>query len=159
MGYGVPGTLGGALTGSQRLQRCHKRKPAAGFVPWRRHRRLNCGRVMVTYSAMSLEASHMTVVLGTGRLLLRDERTDDLNPFVSYRCRESYWQHMPIEPPTPTSVAERIAEFLPAQSDVPRTLYFLAAVEKDSGEVIGEASMHVQADRSAEFGFGFSDTR
>jgi ribosomal-protein-alanine N-acetyltransferase len=101
----------------------------------------------------------MTSVLETARLLLRDERLEDVDAFLAYRCKETYWRHIPIEPPTPESIAKRTARLLPTQTQVPRTFYMLAAVEKDSGEVIGEATVNALTNHSAEIGFSFSHAR
>jgi RimJ/RimL family protein N-acetyltransferase len=101
----------------------------------------------------------MPVALETARLLLRDERLEDVDAFAAYRCREAHWRHIPMELPTPQSIAERTGRLLPTQTQVPRTLYFLAAVEKDSGEVIGEATVNVLQHRSAEIGFSLYDAR
>jgi len=101
----------------------------------------------------------MALVLETPRLLLRDELLEDTDAFLSYRCKECFWRHIPTEVPTRDSIAERIAKFLPEQTANPRHLYFLAAVERDASNVMAEASMHLLPHRSAEIGFAVSDAR
>jgi [ribosomal protein S5]-alanine N-acetyltransferase len=87
------------------------------------------------------------------------ERLEDVDALVAYRCKKAYWRDTPIEMPTPQSIAERTGRLLSTQTQVPRTHYSLAAVERESCNIIGEAAVYVLAHRSAEIGFSLFATR
>ncbi len=96
--------------------------------------------------------------LETPRLLIRDVTASDAAAFHAYMQREEYWRDLPIERPTATSVAAMINRSLLDQSKQPRTRYFIAAIEKRSGGLIGEAILHIRSTRwkQDEIGWGVS---
>jgi|SRR5271166_663011 len=99
--------------------------------------------------------------LETPRLVIRDARTSDVAAFLGYMQREQYWRDLPIEPPTTDSITGMVNGCLLDQAKEPRTDYFMAATDKHSGEVIGEAILHVRSTRwrQAEIGWGISSDR
>jgi RimJ/RimL family protein N-acetyltransferase len=101
----------------------------------------------------------MTFALETARLVLRDKRLDDVDALVAYRCKKAYWRDTPIEMPTPQSKQSGQVDCCRLKPRFPRTHYFLAAVEKESCNIIGEATVYVLAHRSAEIGFSLFATR
>ena len=72
--------------------------------------------------------------------------------------QEQYWRDVPIEPPTVKSIAAMVDASLSDQAKDPRTDYFMAAVDKFSGNIIGEAILHVRSIhwRQGEIGWGVS---
>lgn len=90
------------------------------------------------------------------RLQFREVTLDDCSGFLEYWGTLAYLEHTLIDPPTPQSVKARVQEALMQQVRYPRSGYLLAAVEKDSGRLMGEASFTVrnQAWRQAEIGWG-----
>src|SRR5262249_54053503 len=106
-----------------------------------------------------LAESPIMILLETDRLLMREERLEDANAYFVYRSKESYWRHIPIEPPTPAEILAQIEKFLPQQAAADRRLYFWAVEEKGSGNVIGEASLMRLPCRNARYGFSLSETR
>jgi hypothetical protein len=69
---------------------------------------------------------------------------------------EDYWRNLPMQPPTLESVRSFVEKCLREQTGNPRTNYFLAAVSKETGEVIGEAILRIVSLRhgQAEIGWG-----
>jgi ribosomal-protein-alanine N-acetyltransferase len=100
-------------------------------------------------------------MLETPRLILRDVRATDADAFHAYMRREQYWRDLPIQPPTPGWIADLVDRCLEDQVRVPRTDFFLAATEKDSGQLVGEAILHVRSIqwRQGEIGWGVSSDR
>lgn len=98
------------------------------------------------------------LVLETERLLIRDVGIDDVQGFFDYMSREDYWRHVPVEPVTVDSVNVVVQRAVLDQSQVPRAGYFLAAVEKQSNKLVGEAILHVRSTRwrQGEIGWGVS---
>ncbi len=95
-------------------------------------------------------------VLETARLFLRDVQTSDADAFLSYMQRKEYWHSLPIEPPTAGSIAAMLNQCLLDQARKPRTDFLLAAAEKASGQIVGEAILHVRSTRwrQGEIGWG-----
>ena len=75
----------------------------------------------------------------TERLRIRDVHASDGDAFYRYMKHEDYWRNLPMQPPTLESVRSFVEKCLREQTGNPRTNYFLAAVSKETGEVIGEA--------------------
>jgi ribosomal-protein-alanine N-acetyltransferase len=103
----------------------------------------------------------MTLVLETERLLIRDVCDDDLEGFFNYMSRENYWRHVPLEPLTFDSINVMIRRALLDQVQDPRSNYFLAVLEKQSRELVGEAILRVRSARwrQGEIGWGVSQHR
>ncbi len=97
----------------------------------------------------------------TDRLLIRDVRASDADDFHQYMRLETYWRDVPIEPPTVELVEALVNRCIQNQSENPRTDYFLAAVDKGSDELVGEAILHVRSIRwrQGEIGWGVSSSR
>ena len=101
------------------------------------------------------------VKLETSRLILRDVRASDADAFLTYMQRPEYWRNLPIEPPTAESIMALLNRSLLDQSSEPRTGFFLAAVDRHSEEIVGEAIIHVRSvrHRQGEMGWGVSSNR
>lgn len=97
----------------------------------------------------------------TDRLRIREVLSSDLDGFLQYMQEERYWRDVPIEPPTAAWVAALLDGCLASRAKNPRTDYFMAVVDKHSGEVIGEAILHVRSSRwrQGEIGWGVSSSR
>ncbi len=97
----------------------------------------------------------------TDRLLIRDARASDADDFYQYMRLETYWRDVPIEAPTVEFVTSLVNRCIENQSENPRTDYFLAAVDKGSEELVGEAILHVRSIRwrQGEIGWGVSASR
>lgn len=92
----------------------------------------------------------------TERLRIRDVHASDGDAFYRYMKREDYWRHLPMQSPTLESVRSLVERSLREQTGDPRSNYFLAAVSKETGEVIGEAILRIVSLRhsQAEIGWG-----
>jgi ribosomal-protein-alanine N-acetyltransferase len=99
--------------------------------------------------------------LKTDRLLIREVLASDVDGFLRYMREERYWRNVPIEPPTAASIASFLDGCIESTAKNPRTDYFMAAVDKLSGEIIGEAILHVRSRRwrQGEIGWGTSASR
>jgi ribosomal-protein-alanine N-acetyltransferase len=99
--------------------------------------------------------------LETDRMLIREVLASDVDGFLRYMQEERYWRDVPIEPPTAAWVAALLDRCIADRAKNPRTDYFMAAVDKLSGEVIGEAILHVRSSRwrQGEIGWGVSASR
>jgi [ribosomal protein S5]-alanine N-acetyltransferase len=92
----------------------------------------------------------------TPRLSIRDVLLFDGEAFYRYMNREDYWRNLPMQPPTVDWVRSLVERCLREQTETPRTQYFLAAVSKETGEVIGEAILRIESlwHGQAEIGWG-----
>jgi RimJ/RimL family protein N-acetyltransferase len=107
-----------------------------------------------------MELSMPIPLIETPRLIIRDVLGSDAEGFLGYMQKEPYWRDVPIEQPTLQSMTALVNASLQDQARQPRTDYFLAAVEKRSQSVIGEAILHVRSLRwkQGEIGWGVSHT-
>jgi RimJ/RimL family protein N-acetyltransferase len=87
----------------------------------------------------ALERKGEMIELETDRMLIRDVRAWDADAFHQYMRQEQYWRDAPIEPPTPESVEALVNRSVENQSQSPRTDFFLAAIDKRSEQLVGEA--------------------
>jgi aminoglycoside 6'-N-acetyltransferase len=96
--------------------------------------------------------------LETPRLVIRDVCPSDVDAFFAYMKREQYWQDLPIDPPTVASIKAMVDRCLSDQGKEPRTDFFLAAVAKATGDLVGEAILHIRSLRwrQGEIGWGVS---
>jgi RimJ/RimL family protein N-acetyltransferase len=96
--------------------------------------------------------------LETPRLVIRDVCPSDVGAFYAYMKREQYWQDLPIDPRTVASIKAMVDGCLLDQGKEPRTDFFLAAVAKSPGDLVGEAILHVRSLRwrQGEIGWGIS---
>jgi RimJ/RimL family protein N-acetyltransferase len=99
-------------------------------------------------------------LIETPRLIIRDVQASDVDAFFGYMQHEPYWRDVPIERPSVQSITALVSASLLDQAKQPRTGYFLAAVERRSQNVIGEAILHVRSLRwrQGEIGWGVSST-
>jgi [ribosomal protein S5]-alanine N-acetyltransferase len=92
----------------------------------------------------------------TPRLILRDYTAADA-PAV-HQCVQDplYWRHQRTEPPSADQIRDLVAWAIKAQSAAPRFQYFLAATDKATNMIVGEAVLKITAppDRQGEIGFG-----
>lgn len=95
-------------------------------------------------------------MIETERLSLRDVAPADAGAFCAYMVGKEYWEHLPIETPGEAQVRELVERCRSDQAVVPRENYFLAAVLKETGEIIGEAILRVTSrrHRHGEIGWG-----
>src|ERR1700758_2271409 len=98
----------------------------------------------------------MIEMIETERLRVRDVLSSDSEAFYRYMKREDYWRDLPMQPPTPEWAQSLVDRCLREQTANPRTNYFLAAVSKDTGQVIGEAILRIDSlwHGQAEIGWG-----
>jgi [ribosomal protein S5]-alanine N-acetyltransferase len=99
--------------------------------------------------------------LDTDRLHIREVLASDVDGFLRYMQEERYWRDVPIEPPTAAWVAALLDGCIASRAKNPRTDYFMAAVDNPSGEIIGEAILHVRSSRwrQGEIGWGVIASR
>jgi [ribosomal protein S5]-alanine N-acetyltransferase len=99
--------------------------------------------------------------LETERLHIREVLTSDIDGFLRYMGEERYWRDVPIEPPTVASIAALLDGSIGSRAKNPRTDYFMAAIDKLTSELVGEAILHVRSSRwrQGEIGWGVSASR
>jgi [ribosomal protein S5]-alanine N-acetyltransferase len=99
--------------------------------------------------------------LSTPNLIIRDVRASDATAFHTYMQRESYWHTIPMDTPTQASVANMLDRWITEQTSQPRTNFSLAATDKTTGHVIGEAILHIRSHRwrQGEIGWGVNSDR
>jgi [ribosomal protein S5]-alanine N-acetyltransferase len=99
--------------------------------------------------------------LESDRLVLREVRASDADDFLRYRQQKDYWRHVPIEPPTADSIAAMVNGWIQNQNQNPRTVYFLAATDKRSNQLVGDAGLYIRSIRSrqGEIGWGVVSSR
>ena len=100
----------------------------------------------------------LVTALEAPRLVIRDALASDAAAFHAYMHREQNWHDLPMDPPTPASIASMVNTWLLDQAKEPRTDYFMAAIDKASRTLIGEAILHVRSIgwRQGEIGWGVS---
>jgi ribosomal-protein-alanine N-acetyltransferase len=101
------------------------------------------------------------IEIETDRLLIRDVRASDAGAFHSYMQHEDYWRDLPIEPPTAEFVEGLVTRCIHDQAQNPRTNFFMAAIDKSSDSLIGEAILRIPSIRwrQGEIGWGVSAGR
>ncbi|MSO73388.1 MAG: GNAT family N-acetyltransferase [Rhodospirillaceae bacterium] len=94
--------------------------------------------------------------LVTRRLYLRDYTEADAAAVYAYAREPAYWQFQRAEPPSAQQIDALLCFVVMAQAASPRTMYFLAATHKDTGDIIGEGVLKILSapDRQGEIGFG-----
>ncbi len=100
----------------------------------------------------------LVLPITTRRLIIRDYTLADVNAVYSYVQDPAYWQYQSAEAPTAAQVESLLQWVVSDQASKPRRMHFLAAVRKDTGQIIGEAVIKVVniAERQGEIGFGVS---
>jgi ribosomal-protein-alanine N-acetyltransferase len=99
--------------------------------------------------------------LTTDRLHIHEVIASDVDGFLRYMQEERYWRDVPIEPPTAAWVAALLDGCIASRAKNTRADYFMAVTDKLSGELIGEAILHVRSSRwrQGEIGWGVSASR
>lgn len=97
----------------------------------------------------------MSLILKTGRLVLRPFEERDAAAFAAYRNDPLVAEYQGWELPyTPQQVAEFVATMRGREPATPRQWYQLAIERRDSGAMIGDCGFVVLGDgRQAEIGF------
>jgi len=97
----------------------------------------------------------------TDRLLIRDVRASDAEAFHAYMNHEEYWRNLPIERPTVEFVEGLVTRCIHDQAQNPRMRFFMAAIDKGSDSLIGEAILQIPSIRwrQGEIGWGVSSRR
>lgn len=92
----------------------------------------------------------------TRRLMLREYATADVPAVQENVADAAYWEHHATEPPSADKISALILWAVQEQALKPRVNYYLAAVRKDSGALIGEAVLRIAdpVSRQGEIGFG-----
>lgn len=105
---------------------------------------------------MSAVTATLALPLQTRRLVLRDYAVADAGAVLAYVQDPDYWQYQRGDPPTQAQIDTLLQWVTAEQATSPRTMYFLAATRKDTGEIIGEGVLKVinPAERQGEIGFG-----
>src|SRR5688500_18893516 len=99
-------------------------------------------------------------MIETARLILRDVRSGDAEALYAYYMRhDAYWRHVPMDPPAREDVDALVERCLREHKTEPRVSYFLAATLKRTGEVIGEAILHIRSARHQQGGIGWAVAR
>jgi len=93
------------------------------------------------------------VRLDTERLILRDLVPGDVDGFHAYMADPAYIRHLPLDPIGRDDVQALVDRVLLRQGPGPRERYFLAAVDRASGRLIGEAIFKRQSDVEGEIGW------
>ncbi|HLZ66210.1 MAG TPA: GNAT family N-acetyltransferase [Aliidongia sp.] len=75
----------------------------------------------------------------TRRLVLRDVVEGDVEGFYAYMADPAYIRHLPLDPMDRAEVQALVDRVLVRQGGSPRERYFLAAIERATGRLIGEA--------------------
>ncbi|GIH99415.1 GNAT family N-acetyltransferase [Planobispora takensis] len=96
------------------------------------------------------------VVFSGKRLGLREVTIADADALHAVYGDPAATEHLPFDPRTREEVVDIVAEAIAAAGADPRRLYVLAVTDRESGEVIGVARLHIEADHphSAEIGLG-----
>jgi [ribosomal protein S5]-alanine N-acetyltransferase len=92
----------------------------------------------------------------TPNLIIRDVQASDAAAFHAYMQQEAYWHDLPIDRPTTASVIRTVNGWIKQQTTRPRVSFVLAATEKSTGKVVGEAAFHIRSRRwqQGEIGWG-----
>lgn len=93
------------------------------------------------------------VRLEADRLILRDVVPGDVDGFHAYMADPAYIRHLPLDPVERAEVQALVDRVLLRQGPGPRERYFLAAVERGSGRLIGEAIFKRLGDVEGEIGW------
>jgi RimJ/RimL family protein N-acetyltransferase len=89
----------------------------------------------------------------TDRLVLRDVVESDVDGFHAYMADPAYIRYLPLDPMDRAAVQALVDRVLLRQGLRPRERYFLAAVERSSGRLVGEAIFKQLSDVEGEIGW------
>ena len=93
--------------------------------------------------------------LQTPRLTMREVTAADCDRLDGYMAEPAYWRTLPIDPPTPRSVKAFVEQCVLDRQREPRAAYFLVATQTTTGLIVGEGSLHVRSESSAEGELGW----
>jgi ribosomal-protein-alanine N-acetyltransferase len=98
-----------------------------------------------------------STVFASERLNFREVLSSDIWAFEKYMLSDHYLRHMPMEPATLTKdyVAAQVDRHVRNQSQKPRTGFVLVAVDKHSGEFVGEGGLSVYSFPARRGGVGW----
>ena len=98
--------------------------------------------------------------LTTKRLVLREFAEDDANSVLEYHSIPEFSRYYPWTDRTIDDEIEFVGMFIGWQQEQPRTKFQLAAVLKESGELIGSCGLRMERSDSTEgeIGYGMSPT-
>jgi len=91
--------------------------------------------------------------LETDRLILRDVVPGDVDGFFAYMADPAYIRHLPLDPIDRAEVQALVDRVLLRQGPGPRERYFLAAVDRQSNRLIGEAIFKRVSEVEGEIGW------
>ena len=105
---------------------------------------------------MAVNLAQLALPLATRRLVLRDYTAADAAAILAYAKDPAYWQFQRGEAPSAQQIDSLVQFVIREQTAQPRTMYFLAAARKDTGEIVGEGVIKVvdHAEAQGEIGFG-----
>ena len=105
---------------------------------------------------MTQDLPRLPLPLITKRLLIRDYVMADAQPLAAYACDPRYWQHQRPGAPTPQQIDGLLQVVIKEQTSPLRIVYFLAVMNKDTNELIGEGVLKILDfnNRQGEIGFG-----
>ena len=90
--------------------------------------------------------------LETDRLILRDVVEGDVDGFLAYMADPAYIRHLPLDPIDRAEVQALVDRVLLRQGPQ-RERYFLAAIDRKSGRLIGEAIFKRTSEIEGEIGW------
>ncbi len=105
---------------------------------------------------MTVNLSPLALPLTTRRLTIRDYAATDAPAVFAYTQDPAYWQFQSAEAPMAAQIDTLLQWVVKEQAVQPRTMFFLAAARKDTGEIVGEGVLKIinPAERQGEIGFG-----
>jgi [ribosomal protein S5]-alanine N-acetyltransferase len=95
-------------------------------------------------------------MIQTARLHLRDVQPADAEAMYAYMRQEDYWRHLPIDPPERDYVDALVERCRHEKNAEPRSSFFLMATLHDTGEVVGEAILHIRSARHQQGEIGWA---
>ncbi len=113
---------------------------------------------MLRFAMYAPVLTSLPLPITTRRLIVRDYTAADAGSVFAYLQDAAYWQYQRSEAPTAAQIESLMQWVVKEQAVTPRTMYFLAATRKDTGEIVGEGVLKIvnPAERQGEIGFGVS---
>lgn len=97
----------------------------------------------------------MTVLLETERLILRDFRGEDWTAVLAYQSDPQYLRYYEWTGRTPEAVQAFVRYFVRCQQEQPRVKFQLAVTLKNSGELIGNCGIRMDAPEARQADIGY----
>ena len=95
------------------------------------------------------------MILTTERLMLREFRIDDWPAVLAYQSNPLYLRYYEWTERRPEEVREFVQMFLDHQQEEPRVKFQLAAVLKESGQLIGNCGIRMRSAGAYEADIGY----